>query len=97
MFLLSQFFYDSLAKFFGSVPAGIIKFSYKQIVKITGHSCQTVASAFLTCKRTLEILYPDSLLVRGEIKEFGILWQERVKRILIDNANNDRMIIFQEG
>jgi len=33
----------------------------------------------------------------GEIKEFGILWQERVKRILIDNANNDRMIIFQEG
>jgi len=27
-----------------------------------------------------------------QIKEFGKLWQERVKRILIDNINNQEMI-----
>ena len=60
--------YDPLAKLLGSVQDGIIKFSYKQIVKTTGHSCPTVAGAFLTCKKALELLYPDSLPVRGEIK-----------------------------
>jgi hypothetical protein len=29
---------------------------------------------------------------KEQIKEFGKLWQERVKRILIDNINNQEMI-----
>ncbi|MBE0490725.1 MAG: hypothetical protein IBX44_00565 [Sulfurospirillum sp.] len=187
--------YDPLAEILGSVKGGIIKFNYKQIVKAAGHSCPTVAGAYLTCKRALEVLYPDSLPLRGGIQvefkdsltqgvtgvisnvisnitgatkesgfkgingnfarhslmdfgvaidlhvrfirvdtnasvqvaydpscvppsaklqalmpkvmslqasaeekgEFGKLWQERVKKILIDNAKNDKMVTLKQG
>lgn len=186
--------YDPLAHILGSVNDGVIKFNYKQIVKAAGHSCPTVAGAYLVTLKALEILYPNSLPVRGEIKvafkdalqsgvtgvisnvitnitgatkesgfkglngkyarhslmeyaqamslqikftrvdtnesveiaydpsvvpplpkmqelmqkvlqndanemqkEFGQLWQERVKRVLIDNFNNDKMIVFKKG
>ncbi|MDN5377735.1 MAG: hypothetical protein PWQ42_1031, partial [Sulfurospirillum sp.] len=32
-----------------------------------------------------------------EKKEFGLLWQDRVKKILIDNRYNKEMIIIKEG
>jgi hypothetical protein len=187
--------YDPLSEVLGSIEDGVICFSYGQIVKAAGHSCPTVAGAYLTCKRALEVLYPEKLPVRGEIqvafaksqqsgvtgvisnvmshitgacaeggfkglngsfsrhsllsfsvnmslhvkltrvdtnksvellynpdvippsvrlqelmkkvlsqnadqkekKEFGLLWQDRVKKILIDNRYNKEMIIIKEG
>jgi len=53
--------YDPLSEVLGSIEDGVICFSYGQIVKAAGHSCPTVAGAYLTCKRALEVLYPEKL------------------------------------
>ncbi|MDX1810133.1 MAG: FmdE family protein [Sulfurospirillaceae bacterium] len=60
--------YDPLAFTLGTVKNGIIKFNYKQIVKSAGHSCPTVAGAYLMTLKALDALYQDKLPVRGEIK-----------------------------
>ncbi len=59
---------DPLADFLGSFEDGIIKVKYINIVKFAGHSCPTVAGAYLMTKEALKALYPDSLPIRGEIK-----------------------------
>ena len=59
---------DPLADFLGSFDQGIIKVKYINIVKFAGHSCPTVAGAYLITKEALKALYPDSMPVRGEIK-----------------------------
>jgi len=38
------------------------------VVKLAGHSCPTVASAYLMTRAALKALYPDALPVRGEIR-----------------------------
>lgn len=60
--------YDPLALLLGAVKDGVIKYNYKQIVKIAGHSCPTVAGAYLMAQKALDALYTDKLPVRGEIK-----------------------------
>lgn len=81
--------YDPLAKLLGSVAEGEIKFAYKQLVKAAGHSCPTVAGAFLTCKRALEVLYPNSMPVRGEIKiEFKAALEEGVTGVVANVMTN---------
>ncbi|MCW8837312.1 MAG: hypothetical protein OQK11_01295 [Thiovulaceae bacterium] len=58
---------DDLAEFLGSVEDGIVEFSYLDIVKSAGHSCPTVAGAYIMCLVGLKELYKDELPVRGEI------------------------------
>jgi hypothetical protein len=60
--------YDDLTKFLGVNDDGIIKFSYTDIVKTAGHSCATVAGAYLTAREGLKALYKDDIPKRGEIK-----------------------------
>jgi len=60
--------YDPLAEFLGSFDDGKITIKYINIVKSAGHSCPTVAGAYLITKEALKALYPDSLPVRGNIK-----------------------------
>jgi hypothetical protein len=60
--------FDPLALTLGTVGDGIIKFKYTQIVKSTGHSCPTVAGAYLMTLKALDALYPDTPAIRGEIK-----------------------------
>ncbi len=60
--------YDELAQFLGAAQDGIIDFSYPEIVKTAGHSCGTVAGAYLTALKGLKALYGDDLPRRGEIK-----------------------------
>lgn len=60
--------YDPLAEFLGSLSDGCIEFSYLDIVKSAGHSCPTVAGAYLMCLHGLKQLYPDTLPVRGQIQ-----------------------------
>lgn len=59
---------DPLAEFLGALDAGIVKFSYVEAVKFAGHSCPTVASAYLMTCKALAHLYGEALPVRGEIR-----------------------------
>lgn len=43
-------------------------YTFKDVVKLSGHSCPTVAGAYLMTLKALKELYKDELPVRGEIK-----------------------------
>ncbi len=59
---------DKLALTLGAFYDGIYEISYKEVVKSAGHSCPTVAGAYLMTQVALQELYKDSLPQRGEIK-----------------------------
>ena len=59
---------DELAKFLGVNEDGIIEFGYADIVKSAGHSCGTVAGAYLIALKGLKALYGEEMPKRGEIK-----------------------------
>ncbi|MBL8393207.1 MAG: hypothetical protein JNK99_00450 [Candidatus Accumulibacter sp.] len=58
---------DRLAAFLGAAQGGLIEYGYVDAVRLTGHSCPTVAGAYLLTSRVLRALYPDELPARGEI------------------------------
>ena len=59
---------DELASFLGVNKDGIIEIGYPDIVKTAGHSCATVAGAYLAALKGLAALYSDEIPKRGEIK-----------------------------
>lgn len=59
---------DRLAEFLGAAEGGIIEYRYVDAVKLAGHSCPTVAGAYLLARRALAALYPDELPARGGIR-----------------------------
>ena len=59
---------DALARFLGAAADGIIEYRYADAVKLAGHSCPTVASAYLMTRAALAALYPDTLPERGGIR-----------------------------
>ena len=59
--------YDDLSEFLG-VNDGKIDISYVDIVKVAGHSCATVAGAYLIALYGLKELFKDKLPKRGYIK-----------------------------
>ena len=59
---------DDLSKFLGTNSDGIIDISYLEIVKMSGHSCATVAGAYLMAKEGLKALFEGEIPKRGEIK-----------------------------
>ncbi|BCD68887.1 FmdE family protein [Nitratiruptor sp. YY09-18] len=59
--------FDPLGAFLGAFDNGIVEFSYLDAVKFAGHSCPTVAGAFLMAKIGLANLFKDELPKRGEI------------------------------
>ena len=60
--------YDPLSEFLGAFKEGRVKISYLECVKLAGHSCPTVAGAYLMTKIALSELYKDRLPQRGDIK-----------------------------
>ena len=60
--------YDPLAEFLGSASDGRIKYSYVDAVKLAGHSCPTVAGAYLMTLKGLKALYGEQHPQRGRIK-----------------------------
>lgn len=60
--------YDPLAEFLGAAERGWIEYGYVDAVKLAGHSCPTVAGAYLMTLKALSRLYPDSLPERGGIR-----------------------------
>lgn len=59
---------DRLARFLGAAEDGVIEYAYADAVKLAGHSCPTVASAYLMTRGALRALYPDTLPERGGIR-----------------------------
>ena len=58
---------DELSNFLGTFENGLVEFSYLDVVKSAGHSCPTVAGAYLMVLEGLKFLYKDEVAVRGEI------------------------------
>jgi len=59
---------DPLAEFLGAAENGILEYRYLDAVKLAGHSCPTVAGAYLMTRQALARLYGDALPVRGAIR-----------------------------
>ena len=60
--------YDPLSDFLGAFAEGELEISYLDCVKLAGHSCPTVAGAYLMAEKGLDALYGDTLPHRGSIK-----------------------------
>ena len=59
---------DPLADTLGAFEDGVIEYGYLDVAKLAGHSCPTVAGAFLMARHGLAALYGKALPVRGEIE-----------------------------
>ncbi len=60
--------FDPLAEFLGAARSGVIDYGYADVVKLAGHSCPTVASAYLLTRAALTALYPQAMPERGAIR-----------------------------
>lgn len=61
---------DPLAIFLGASDDGVITYTYADAVKLAGHSCPTVAGAYLMMRAGLRALYGDEMPARGGIEVF---------------------------
>ncbi|CDM23000.1 FmdE family protein [Castellaniella defragrans] len=59
--------HDPLAQLLGASDDGLIEYGYEDAVRLAGHSCPTVAGAWLMTVRALRALYPGSIPQRGDI------------------------------
>ena len=59
--------HDALAELLGASPDGRIEYTYAGAVALAGHSCPTVAGAWLMTTRALAYLYPEGLPERGNL------------------------------
>lgn len=60
--------HDGLAELLGACDDGILIYRYIDAVRLAGHSCPTVAAAYLMTRRALQMLYPDQIAERGMLK-----------------------------
>ena len=73
---LPEFFYrlpaftvhDPLAAFLGAPADGLLTYTYADAVRLAGHSCPTVAGAWLMTTRALAALWPDAMPERGAVR-----------------------------
>jgi hypothetical protein len=59
---------DPLCELLGTFVQGELDISYLDVVKGSGHSCPTVAGAYLMSYHALKALYGDERAVRGQIR-----------------------------
>ena len=60
--------HDALAELLGAAAAGVLTYRYEDAVRLAGHSCPTVAGAWLLAHHGLQALYPDGPAERGDIR-----------------------------
>lgn len=60
--------YDPVAQFLGAIDDGMIEYGYQDAIRLAGHSCPTVASAYWMTCRALSALYASEAPVRGNIR-----------------------------
>ncbi len=56
---------DPLAQFLGAANDGLLQYHYVDVVRLAGHSCPTVASAYLMTRAALRKLYGEEIPERG--------------------------------
>jgi hypothetical protein len=67
----------------GAAEGGLIEYSYLDAVKLAGHSCPTVASAFWLTRQALLALYGDTLPERGGLRvEFSAAAEDGVSGVM---------------
>jgi hypothetical protein len=59
---------DPLADVLGCADGGVLEYGYGDAVRLTGHSCPTVAAAYWLTWLALHELFPDGLPLRGGVK-----------------------------
>ena len=59
--------FDPFAAMLGAAHEGKIDYHYVDAVRLAGHSCPTVAGAFLMARAALNALYPEGPAERGNI------------------------------
>ena len=59
---------DGLAEFLGACNDGLITYRYIDAVRLAGHSCPTVAGAYLLTRRALALLHPEQIPERGNLQ-----------------------------
>lgn len=74
---------DPLSQVLGAFEAGEYEFNYLDVVKSAGHSCPTVAGAYIITLEALKALYPDQRAIRGAVKvEFEESLEEGVAGVI---------------
>ncbi len=74
---------DPLSNVLGAFDGGEYEFNYLDVVKSAGHSCPTVAGAYIITLKALEALYPNERAIRGDIKvEFAESLEEGVAGVI---------------
>lgn len=58
---------DRLSELLGATSDGVIEYRYADAVRLAGHSCPTVAGAWLCARAALRALYRDDLPERGDV------------------------------
>ena len=61
---------DPLAAFLGTSKSGVMHYAYADAVRLAGHSCPTVAGAYLMVRRGLQYLYGDDMPERGGVEVY---------------------------
>lgn len=59
---------DGLAELLGAAEGGVFEYGYEDAVKLAGHSCPTVASAYMLTVHALRALYPQAVPERGGVR-----------------------------
>ncbi|RUM95247.1 hypothetical protein EET67_24375 [Pseudaminobacter arsenicus] len=62
--------HDPLAVFLGASKTGVMNYCYADAVKLAGHSCPTVAGAYLMVRRGLQHLYGNDMPTRGGVEVY---------------------------
>jgi formylmethanofuran dehydrogenase subunit E len=74
---------DPLSQVLGAFENGEYDITYLEVVKAAGHSCPTVAGAYIMTNEALKALYPNMRAVRGAIKvEFEEALEEGVAGVI---------------
>ncbi len=60
--------YDPLAEALGAAKGGRVEYTYLDAVKLAGHSCPTVAGAYLMAAKGLQALYSGATPERGAVR-----------------------------
>ena len=61
---------DPLAAFLGVSKSGVMTYAYADAVKLAGHSCATVAGAYLMVRNGLSHLYDGEMPERGGVEVY---------------------------
>lgn len=74
---------DGLADLLGAAEGGEFDYGYEDAVRLAGHSCPTVASAYLLTVHAMRALYPGEVPERGGVRvEFSSAVEEGVTGVV---------------